>query len=187
DLPRRDTRLVAPAAMLVARADTHSGIATLAIYAATNIHGPGDALDPPGTYPARSVGDVAMSDAADYALRTGPNFLHRRLPFWAASLVDRLLILLLPLLGLLIPLLRVAPPTYRWRVRRKIYKWYKRLNAISLAAKKDADLPKLRADVAALDKEISEVNVPLSYMDELYDLRLHVQFLERRLERASRA
>ncbi|MEM8874798.1 MAG: TAXI family TRAP transporter solute-binding subunit [Planctomycetota bacterium] len=186
DLPRRDTRLVAPAAVLMASADTHSGIATLGIYAATSIHGKGDALDPPGTYPRRSVGDVAMSDAADYALRNGPNFLHRRLPFWAASLIDRLLILMLPLLGLLIPLLRIAPPTYRWRVRRRIYRWYKRLNDISQQLRHDADLDKLRADVAELDREIARVNVPLSYMDELYDLRLHVQFLERRLEKAAR-
>lgn len=190
DRPAADVRLIAPAAALAGRADLHSGVATLAVYAATEVHAGGDALDPPGTYPVRSVGDLPMSDAADYALRNGPNFLHRSLPFWAASLVDRLLILMLPLLGLLIPLMRIAPPTYRWRVRRKIYRWYKRLNELSVAVQRDptpARASSLLNDARALDEEIAQVNVPLSYMDELYDLRLHVQFLERRLEAASAA
>jgi hypothetical protein len=54
---------------------------------------------------------------------TANTCLQKYLPFWIASVVDRGKILLLPALTLLLPLFRVAPPLYRWRIRSRIYRW----------------------------------------------------------------
>jgi hypothetical protein len=113
----------------------------------------------------------------------------RYLPFWAASLFDRLIILLIPLLALLIPLFRAAPPLYRWRIRARIYRWYKHLREVDQRIQSGAIEDTVDADLRALHKlqdEILEVQVPLSYTDELYDLHLHIEWVIRRLERVQR-
>jgi hypothetical protein len=183
DLPPAPVRVVAPAAVVAGRDDLHSAVAQLAVLAALNVHADGDALVPAGVFPSSSYADLPPNGTAEYTLRRGPSFLQRTLPFWAASLVDRLWLLLLPLLGLLIPLFRIAPPTYRWRVRRRIYLWYEKLREIDddlVEATSEEERQPLRQRLAALDDEASSVSVPLSYMDELYNLRLHIRLLEER-------
>ena len=112
--------------------------------------------------------------------------LYRTLPFWIASTVDRLAILAIPLITVLIPLMRIAPPTLRWRIRRRIYRWYRQLRVIDDDLGR-ADLPpqRLAADrdqLRELDDEVSETDVPLSYMEEFYNLRLHIAYMRQRVD-----
>jgi uncharacterized protein len=121
------------------------------------------------------------------------------LPFWVAALLYRSKILLLPLITLLFPLFRIAPPLYVWRTRSKIYRWYRILqNAdVKLRAAGNGEhpgaprqaaphpVPDLNAElelIRGLDAELATVKVPLSYMQEFYNLRLHTDFVRRRLE-----
>jgi hypothetical protein len=110
--------------------------------------------------------------------------LNRVRPFWLASIVDRMAVLMLPLLTLLFPLLKVAPPLYRWRVRRKIYRWYKYLRAVDLDLANPhtpVDIPKIESHLAELEQELNGVNVPLSYMDEFYHLKVHIALVREKL------
>ena len=71
-----------------------------------------------------------MSEDAKRFYKSGQPVLQRLLPFWLASLVDRAKVMLIPLVMLMMPLLRAAPPLMRWRTRRKIYLWYSDLREI---------------------------------------------------------
>ena len=53
----------------------------------------------------------------------GP-FLQHNLPFWMASLVGRLLVLLIPIVAVLYPLMRFLAALYGWLMRRKIARLY---------------------------------------------------------------
>ncbi len=125
---------------------------------------------------------MPVSDEAVRYYRSGPPWLQRFLPFWAATLVDRLKVMLLPFIALLIPLFKVMPPLYRWRIRSRIYRWYQQLGDID-SATAGAATPALLDDIERIEAEIRKVRVPLAYAQELlYDLRLHLALVREQLE-----
>jgi TRAP-type uncharacterized transport system substrate-binding protein len=186
DLPSRDIELLAPTANLVARPDIHPALVDLLIQAAATVHGDGSLLAPPGTFPTPLHSDFPLNPDAERHYKNGPPFLQRYLPFWAATWIDRTKVMLLPLLALLLPLMKVLPPVYAWRVRRRILRWYVQLRRIDLeiqagptgpgwAAALHDELEEIEADAACID-------VPLGYTDQLYNLRLHIRLLQQKLE-----
>ena len=185
NLPRQDIALVAPTAMLVVRKDFHPALVPLFLSAATRVHGKGDELSNPGEFPSAAFTDFPVSEDARHYYKSGPPVLQRILPFWLASLVDRLKVMLIPLVVLLMPLVRAAPPLARWRIRRKIYLWYAALREIDKKLVTGLSGTELDLEIARLrdiDYKVAVVDVPLSYMDELYRLRLHVTMLQEKLK-----
>ncbi|HEY5789406.1 MAG TPA: TAXI family TRAP transporter solute-binding subunit [Gammaproteobacteria bacterium] len=189
-IPAHDVRLLAPAATLVAGEGLHPALAVLLLQAATEVHGGGDAFAAPGSFPsAQGTGLPLRAEAAHYHA-SGPPFLQRYLPFWAATLVDRLKVMLVPLLTLLIPLFKIVPPTYRWRVRSRIYRWYRDLRTVEgrILGTPDAQTRDWAyAELARIEHEVALLNVPLSYADQLFNLRLHINFVRRELQAAAGA
>jgi len=125
------------------------------------------------------------SDAKKYLLK-GDSFLEKIFPFWISSMIDRLAIMIIPLLTLLFPLLKGAMPLYRWRVRSKVYKWYKILHEIDSRLKNTDknELEKTKADLLKILDEIQrETKIPLSYMGEYYDLKVHINLILGKLEK----
>jgi hypothetical protein len=129
---------------------------------------------------------LPLSPEAARYFKSGPPFLQRYLPFWLAVLVDRLIVLLLPIVALLIPLLRVAPAIYTWRVRSKIFRSYGELKFLEDDLKHRYDPAKqveYRNRLDALDEEASQLHVPLGFTDLVYTLREHVNLVRRILEK----
>lgn len=185
NLPAQDIALIAPTAMLVGRKDLHPALASLLLTATTRIHGQGDELSNPGEFPSASYTDIPVSEDAKHFYKSGPPVLQRFLPFWLASLVDRLKILLIPLIMLLMPLFRAAPPLVRWRTRRKIYLWYSALRDIDQKLVAGLSGPEIDQELARLrdiEHQVRFVEVPLSYMDEFYHLRLHLRMVQENLQ-----
>ena len=187
DIPDQDLQLVAATANLVARPDIHPALVDLLIEAATEVHGGGGLFAEPGSFPTPRHSDFPLNPDAERHYKHGPPFLQRYLPFWAATWIDRTKVMLVPLLALMLPLVKTLPPVYRWRVRRRILRWYVQLRRIDLeleAGRTDgARLAALRRELEHIETDAAHVDVPLSYADELYDLRLHIQLLAEKLER----
>jgi TRAP transporter TAXI family solute receptor len=190
DIPPHDITLLAPAAALVAREGLHPALIDLLMAAVKEVHQPRQLFARAGVFPATTYLDFPIDPQARRNLESGPSFLRRVLPFWGASLVERLWVLVLPLITLALPLLRIAPPTYRWQVRRKIYRWYKHLRQIEEdAARVDSDAARaaLVRRLEEIQRDVGRLSVPLSYADQHYHLRLHIEFLRRRIEGARSA
>lgn len=177
DVPSTDRTVLAPAATLVVNDRFHPALTPVLLEAARSVVGEGGVLEPAGEFPTARFSSFPLTPEADHYYRKGPPFLMRYMPFWAASLVDRLVILLVPFMMVLVPLARFAGPIYQWRTRSKIYRWYRHLQETdakirdgSIRRDTTAEIERLRQ----LQVEISQVEVPLSYMDQLYDLQLHV-------------
>jgi TRAP transporter TAXI family solute receptor len=184
NIPPQDVALLASTANLIARDDFHPALVSLLLQAATRVHGGGGLFEKPGEFPNARHVDFPLNKDARRFYRHGPPFLQRYLPFWTANLVDRMMIMLVPLLTILVPLVKVMPPTYRWQVRRKIYRWYHELHAIDIQHPDQAsaaELAELLQRLDVIEEEVRKVKVPLSYSDELYNLRLHIGMLRNRL------
>jgi TRAP-type uncharacterized transport system substrate-binding protein len=190
DLPSEDVELVAPAANLVATPALHDALVPVLLKAATQVHASGDILVRSGRFPSSEFVEAPLNESARLYFESGPPFLQKFMPFWIASAIDRSVILLLPAITLLLPLFKIAPPLYRWRIRSRIYKWYEVLREIEADINRKASeevLTKHLLTLNEMEQELDELDsVPLPYMEEFYNLRLHVEFVERRLERVQR-
>ena len=188
EIPARDVTLLAPAANLVVREDFHPALVDLLLGAATEVHGEGGLFERPGEFPSKLYTDFPLHKTAARYLEKGPPFLRNYLPFWAANLVERFLVLLVPLLTLLIPLFRIVPPTYRWRVRKKIYRWYREVQAVEDMAGEGGHGPaELSTELDRIEAEVKQLSVPLSYTDELFHLRAHIELIRGKLPTAGPA
>ncbi|MCZ6608859.1 MAG: TAXI family TRAP transporter solute-binding subunit [Alphaproteobacteria bacterium] len=180
NLPATDMTLVAPTGALVVRNDLHPALIDLFLGAAIEIHRSGNLTTPFGLFPSPKFVDFPLDSDAERFLESGPTFLRRVLPFGAAILVERLVIMLLPLLTLMIPLFRIAPPAYRWGIRRKVYRWYKELKRIEQdwqAKGAGSETATIVARLDTIQDQVGHVRIPLSYAEHLYHLRLHIGFV----------
>ncbi|HWP20046.1 MAG TPA: TAXI family TRAP transporter solute-binding subunit [Burkholderiaceae bacterium] len=187
DLPDDDIDLIAPTATLMAREDLHPALVQLLMQAATRIHGQPGWFARAGDFPNARGTDVPIAPEAARFLRSGAPWLQRYLPFWVSNLVDRMWVALVSIIAVLIPLSRLVPPLYEFRVRSRVFRWYARLREIEQALERpDADRGRLLAELDDVEARAARISLPLSYADELYALRQHIDLVRGKL-RASGA
>ncbi len=184
DVPSQDVPLVAAIAQLTVHEDIHPAIEALLLDTAVLLHSEPSVFTDGGEFPNMSNIDLPVSKQVARYYQDGPSFLRRYFPFGVANFLDRAWVLVIPLLTLAIPLIRAAPPIYRWRVRRKIYIWYKDLRELEAQGRA---LPKgparigIEKQLERLQIEVGKLDVPLSYTDDLYRLRSHIEFVKQLL------
>jgi TRAP-type uncharacterized transport system substrate-binding protein len=184
NLPSTPIHMVAPTAELVARDSLHPALSDLLIEAAREVHGKANVMQRAGEFPAPLAHDFPISDDAARYYKSGKSFLYRILPFWLASLADRLLVVVVPLIVLLIPALRLVPALYAWRVKSRIYRWYGALIAIERSALSEysaAERASLIERLDTIEESVNGLKMPLAYADQFYVLREHIGFVRQRL------
>ncbi len=188
DIPPHDVRLLAPAANLVVSSENHPAINDLLLQAIARVHRDGDWFAGHGEFPRSDLLAYPLAAEAERFYKSGPPFLQRYLPFWAASLVDRLKVMLLPLVLMLLPLFKAMPPLYQWRMASRIYRWYDDLFEIEQRLDQGREDPVvLMRTLDRIEKEVRHIDVPLRFGDQLYALREHIELVQRRLEEAQEA
>ena len=188
NIPSTDVTLLSTTANLVVRPDLHPALVSLLMQAITEVHGGHSLFNRAGEFPSTKYLGFTLHKSAQHFYKNGPPFLQRFLPFWAANLVDRLKIMLLPLIGLLLPMFKIMPPFYRWGMRRRIFRWYSELRQVDpeYTTLHERDISKYRKELDRIEDEVARVDVPLSYADELYSLRLHIEMVRNKLDRIKR-
>ncbi|RJS24229.1 C4-dicarboxylate ABC transporter substrate-binding protein [Corallococcus sp. H22C18031201] len=186
DVPAKDVTLVAPTANLVVTDRLHPALKYLLLRAASEVHGGSGLLDRAGEFPSpREAGLVLGSEARRY-YESGVPLLQRHLPFWAANLVDRLWVMLVPFIAVVVPLGKAVPAFLLWRVRSRIFKWYARLKEIEIQLEENPGRPILEGMLARLDeaeREVNRIPMPIAYAENLYFFREHIDVVRRRITR----
>jgi TRAP transporter TAXI family solute receptor len=186
DQPPQDVVLIAPKAALVVRKDLHPAIQLLLLNAATQIHsGPG-IFQRASEFPAAEAFGVPLSDEALRFYKSGPPFLHNYLPFWVAELIGKLIILLIPIVGVLYPMMRYLPALYDWTMRRKILRLYGELRLLEeeLEAPGSKNVAgKIAVELEQLEQQANRLRVPVAYASMLYMLRHHIDLVRTGLKR----
>ena len=188
NVPSEDKALLAPTSNLVIDDDMHPGLTVLILQAAQEVHGGPSLFTQPQVFPNPQNLAYPISDVAERFYKKGPPFLMRYLPFWAAVLIDRMIVFLLPLIAVMIPLFKLMPPLYRWRVRSRIYRWYDELQETDSAISQDnavseKQIQTLHKQLNRIDNEVEKVKTPLSYADQLYQLLLHTDLVRTKLNK----
>ncbi|HEY6824733.1 MAG TPA: TAXI family TRAP transporter solute-binding subunit, partial [Steroidobacteraceae bacterium] len=188
DVPPRDIPLIAATTSLVAREGTHPALVQLFVQAASRIHGNPGWIARAGQFPSPQQSEFPLAKEAERYYRSGPPLLQRYLPFWLANLIDRMWVALVSIAVVFIPLSRLIPPLYVFRVRSRIFRWYRQLRQIEeRSERKDPAFPELLAELDKLDEKATRINVPLAYTDELYALRQNIDLVRERLTQGKAA
>ncbi|KQQ91656.1 C4-dicarboxylate ABC transporter substrate-binding protein [Massilia sp. Leaf139] len=193
DIPAQDYHLIAPTATLVAREDLHPALIDLFVKAAGEIHGGAGWFQQQGQFPSPKFTEIPVADEAAKYYRDGPPFLQRYMRFWLANLFERLWVVVVALAALVIPLSKIVPPLYVWRVRSRVYRWYGELRAVEQAweAVLEDQREIVRNDLLKrldeIEEQVNHVSVPLAYADGLYGLRGHINIVRQRLQATSMA
>jgi len=182
DIPEKEVELIGTKAMLAARDGLHPALVELLVDAAHEIHGGQGLFEEPGEFPGTTRVDLRISTDADQHKRFGPSFLYRYLPFWLATLVERAIIILVPLAAVLLPLFHYLPQLLRWRVRSRVYRWYGELALLERdVAERTGALPteKWLADLERIERAVARIHTPSGYASEAYTLREHIALVRR--------
>jgi TRAP transporter TAXI family solute receptor len=184
--PPSDVPLVAVEASLIVRKDLHPAVQYLLLEAAAEIHGAGGLFRKAGQFPAPERVDLPISKDARQYYKSGPPFLQRYLPYGIAVLASRLLLLLIPVIGVAYPLLRMAPALYSWSMRRRIFRLYGELKYIEveLDARSSHPAENLLAQLQRLEERANHLQVPFAFAPFLYQLRNHIALVRDRIEAA---
>jgi TRAP transporter TAXI family solute receptor len=181
--PPTDVNLIAPKASLIVRRDLHPAIQYLLLEAAEEIHSTPNIFQQAGKFPAARGDDLPLSQTASHFYKAGTPFLQRYLPFWLAVLVSRFLVLLIPLIGIALPLLHYAPALYRWVMMGRIFRLYGELKFIEaeLASSGGAAGGGALLRLQRLDEHAHRLHVPVTFANSLYALRSHIALVRNRL------
>lgn len=181
DLPPQDVRLIATTTSLLAREGTHPALLQLFAQAARDFHGPAGWFNKAGSFPNIDHSEYPLAREGERAIRFGQPFLQRWLPFWIANLVERMWLALGIILAVLLPLSRIVPPLYQFRIRSRVFRWYGQLRDIeNRLAQRPEEAQELAGELDALDDKVGRISVPLSYADELYALRNNIDAVRRK-------
>jgi TRAP-type uncharacterized transport system substrate-binding protein len=184
--PPNDVTLLATDANLVVRSDLHPAIQYRLLEAASHLHSPGNLFERAGHFPAAEANDLPLSVHARQFYKAGPPFLQRHLPFWLSVLVQQLLVLLIPLIGIVYPLLQFSPSLYDWLQQRRIYLLYSELTRIegemASSSPQSGGNASLMGQLERLEKRANSLSLPQQYLPLIYSLKSHISMVRQQIQ-----
>jgi hypothetical protein len=184
NIPGHDINLVSPTVELIARVDLHPALSDLLLEAATEVHGRAGLTQRRGEFPVPLEHEYRISTDASRYYKSGKSFLYRYLPFWLASLLNRILVVFVPMILVLIPGMRSIPAIFRWQMRLRIFRWYR----VLMILEKDMAMPvtpgkgeELVRRLEHIENAVNKMKVPVSFAEPFYVLRGHIGFVRERL------
>jgi TRAP transporter TAXI family solute receptor len=184
NIPPHKVHLLAPTVTLVAREAMHPALVYLVLKVISRVHGGAGMLQQEREFPSDKDTDFEMSGQAAHFYESGPPFLDRYLPFWAATFVNRVLIILLPLLALAIPLSRIAPAVYNWLIKSRIHKLYGELRFLEMQlrdARQPPEQAAARRELDTIENKVNHLRLPVAFSSHLYELRSHIELVRSKL------
>ena len=182
--PPTDVVMLAPKGSLGVRADLHPAIQHLLLSAAVQIHSPPGIFQKAGQFPAAELIDLPLSDEAQRFYKSGRPFLQNHLPFWLATLVERLLVVFLPVAVLLYPMFKLLPQMYDWIMQSRIMRLYDEMRSIEGEMESEGqgyDADTINSKLEELGNRANRLSLPTSYASSLYTLRSHIDLVRSRL------
>ena len=184
--PPSDIHLLSPTANLIVRKSLHPALIYLLLKASMEIHSGAGWVHKAGEFPSLNKQDYPVSEQAERFYKSGGSLLYHYRPFWAATFIDRMILVLIPLGILLFPVIGIMPRIYTWRNRSKYYRWYRELSNIEkelLEHPQPEMLQSFRAHLERIEKAVSDIRVSVGFYDQVFTLKEHIQMVRQKLLR----
>jgi TRAP-type uncharacterized transport system substrate-binding protein len=184
NIPKQDAHLIGPTVELLARKNLHPALSDLLLEAAQEVHGSAGLLRRKGEFPSLLEQEYPISQEAVRYHKSGKGFLYQRLPFWLASVVNRFLLVFVPVFVLLIPAVKVIPAALALKTKLRFYRWYRALLLLEYDLRREMTPERrkeLQVRLEGIAQAVNHMKVPASYADQFYGLREHVEFVRERL------
>jgi hypothetical protein len=162
----------------------HPALMGLLLQAATEVHGAAGVFQKPKEFPKNTSVDFPLADEADRYFKSGKPLLQRYLPFWAATMIDRMIVMIIPLLAILVPVFRLAPALYGWRIRSRIYQRYGELKFLEADVERDPAAytqEEWLKRLSVIENRVNHLPTPLRLSDMLYQLRGHIVLVRKNI------
>ncbi len=187
NIPSHEVNLLVPTVTLLARDSLHPALVYLMLKVISRVHGGAGMLQHEHEFPSDKDTDFELSSQAKKFYESGPPFFDRYLPFWAATFVNRVLLILLPLAALAVPLSRIAPSIYIWLVKSRVHKLYGELRFLEMQLRNPhhpLELPVFRKELDAIEQRVNHLHLPVAFSRHLYELRSHIELVRSKLREA---
>lgn len=184
--PPSDIHLLSPTANLIVRKSLHPALVYLLLKASLEIHSGAGWVHKAGEFPSLNKQDFPVSEQAARFYKSGGSLLYHYLPFWAATFIDRMILVLIPLGILLFPVIGILPRIYTWRNRSKYYRWYRELSHIEkelLEHPQPEMIQGFRANLDRIEKAVGDIRVSVGFYDQVFTLKEHIQMVRQKLLR----
>ena len=188
-LPDHDIDMVSPTATLLVRDTVHPALMYLLLKAAAQVHDEPGIFEKRNEFPIDKADQFPLADEAKSYYKNGVPFWQKHLPFWLATLVDRFILIIIPLFALAYPILKSIPQAYKWRIRTRIYKLYGELKYLETAMKNEEKKGENKehsadhlAELDQIEEKVKQMKVPLEFAEHLYSLRGHIDFVRLQLK-----
>lgn len=184
NIPSHNVHLVAPTATLVVKENMHPALVYLMMKVIAEVHGGPSLFNTKGEFPSAKDTDFPLSTQALNFYKSGLPIIDKYLPFWAATFVNRTLIVILPLLALLIPLTKIIPMVYVWLVKRKLFRYYGELRFLDTQLqdiKTAEDVELCLEKLNEIETKVVNVKLPVPFSQYAYELRAHIELVRSKL------
>ena len=186
--PASDIHLLSPRVDLIVNKNLHPALVYLLLKASVEIHNGAGWVHKAGEFPSLNKQDFPISEQARRFYKSGGSMLYDYLPFWAATFIDRMLLVLIPLGVVLIPLIGITPWIFTWRNRSKYYRWYRELRNIErevTPCMQPETVKELQAKLVRIEETVGKIHVSIAFYDELFILKEHIHMVRRELFRVN--
>lgn len=182
NIPAKNITLMGPMVELIATEDLHPALSDMILSAATELHGSAGIFKKRAEFPMAVENKIKLSDDAHRFYKSGKGFLYRYLPYWLASLMNRILVVFVPMLIVLIPAVRSIPAIFRWlghlRIRRR-YRALLRIESKFMYEKDSEKLKELYSQFETIEREVQQMKVKAIFAEQFYMLRSHIDYVRR--------
>jgi TRAP-type uncharacterized transport system substrate-binding protein len=182
--PPDDVPLIGSTAKVLVRSDLHPEIVQLLLQTMLEAHGGRAIFQRSGEFPNGSDTEYPVAPAAIDFYKNGPSFMQRHLPLWLSVHAQRAIAVLVAAIALGLPLFRFLPWAYNWITRRRLFYWYAQLKALEAsfdADQTDKRLTEKQAEIERIEEAVSHISFPLTFSDQLYNLRSHIEIVRRKI------
>lgn len=184
NIPPNDVQLIGSTTKVLVRSDLHPEIVHLLLQAMVEVHGGSSIFQRVGEFPNGTDVEYPVAPAAIDFYKSGPSFMQRHLPLWMSVHAQRAIAVLVTAIALALPLFRFLPVAYNWITRRRLFYWYAQLKALEASFDTDQSakhLTQKQAEIERIEEAVSHIRFPLTFSDQLYNLRSHIDIVRRKI------
>lgn len=183
-IPTEDVPLIGTTSKVLVRSDLHPEIVQLLLQAMQETHSGPEIFQRSGEFPNGTDSEYPVANTAVDFYKNGPSFMQRHLPLWLSVHVQRALAVLVAGFAVGLPLFHYLPLLYKWNVRRRLLYWYGQLKALEASFETSPSHTDL-LEIERIDNAVSHIRCPLTFSDQLYHLRSHIDIVRRKIAAGS--